>query len=59
MIIGITDENYKTHDFDKFSNYKFSVCKVCEMKLYNLDGFLISENGDVSCVEYMIKSIIE
>ncbi len=53
-VIGMTDENYNTHDFDDFN-----ICKVCKAKIDMWGRHLLSEVGNVSCVEYIVKSIIE
>ncbi len=49
---GLSDENFKTHRFNN------TICEVCGIKLLSVAPYLFSYD-DASCVEYMIKSIIE
>ncbi len=56
-ILAISQENYKTHDFDINR-----ICIVCGLNYADFDpveGSWIMIKNDFSCVEWQIKLIIE
>jgi len=59
-LFELSEENYKTHEFEQFGFWGNKQCNNCGMYLHKgwMNGILLSIDN-ISCDEYIIKNIIE